>query len=193
MTYGELKKRIYALLDIDAKEEAVTGSLTHMVKDVLVQTINAITRKTAFSLKALYKTADLYFEKDTTGISALLPADVALVKEIFNGRRRYGSVNFERAGNTLYFFGAKEGFYTVGYYAFPKPLATNLPDTAALDMSDMVWDTVAYGVCAELCMKVYPSDMKRYMRLATEFDERMTAYVPTTSVSVVKDAVFSQK
>ncbi len=193
MTYGELKKRIYALLDIDAKEEDTIGSLAYFVKDSLVQCVNAAARKTALAFRSIYKTTDLYFEKSEIGISALLPTDVALVREIYSGRRRYGAVSFERAGNTLYFFGAKEGFYTVGYYAYPKSLSARLPDTVVLEMSDDVWDTVAYGVCAELCMKVYPGDMKRYMRLATEFDKRLTEQYPAASVSGIRDAVFSQK
>lgn len=194
MTYGDLKKRIYTLLDIDIREENTVGSSASLIKDALVQTVNDVARKTAFALKAIYKTADLYFERDDVGVSALLPSDVALVREICRGTRRYGAVSFERAGNTLYFFGAKEGFYTVGYYAFPRPLGVSLPDTASLtEMSDAVWETVAYGVCAALCMKVYPTDMKRYMRLATDFDERITAYAPTAPVSAVRDTVFSSK
>ena len=192
MTYGELKKRIYTLLDMDANAESAVGSLNALVRDAIIPTVNAVAARAAVPLRAIYKKAELYFEKDDLGVSALLPTDVALVREISKGPRRYGAVSFEKAGNILYFFGAKEGFYTVGYYAFPRPLSDCLPDTAVLEMPDPVWNTIAYGVCAELCTKVYPGDMKRYMRLSTEFDRRMTEQYPSSAVQNIRDAVFSR-
>lgn len=193
MTYGELKKRVYSLLDIDGREEDTAGSLAYLIREALVQTVNATARKAAVYLKAIYKTETLYFEKDEIGIRTELPEDAALIKEIRKGSRRYGTVSFERVGNTLFFFGAKEGFYTVGYYAFPVPLEASVKDGALLEMSDALWDAVAYGVCAELCTKAYPGDMKRYMRLATEFDERMTAAYPSGGASGMCERVFSKK
>lgn len=193
MTYGELKKRVYSLLDIDGREEDTVGSLAYLVKEALVQTVNSMARKAAVYLKAIYKTESLYFEKHELGLRTVLPEDAVLVKEILKDKRRYGAVSFEKAGNTLYFFGAKEGFYTVGYYAYPKTLTVHIRDGAVLEADDSFWDTVAYGICAELCSKVYPGDMKRYMRLATEFDERMTAAYPSVNNTVIAERVFSKK
>lgn len=193
MTYGELKKRVYSLLDVDGREEDAVGSLAYLVKDALVQTVNSTARKAAVYLKAIYKTEVLYFEKHELGLRTVLPEDVVLVKEILKEKRRYGAVSFEKAGNVLYFFGAKEGFYTVGYYAYPKALGAHVRDGAVLEAEDGFWDTVAYGICAELCSKIYPGDMKRYMRLATEFDERMTASYPSAADTRVVDRVFSKQ
>lgn len=194
MTYGDLKKRVFSLLDIDAREEGTEGSLATMICESLPQTANAIARKAALYLKALFKTESLYFSEDDYGAYTMLPEDAATVKEIFagrNGGRKYGRVSFETVGEKLYFFEGKEGFYKVGYYAYPKRIDENTADEDFLEMSDAVWDTVAYGICAELCSKVYPGDMKRYMRLATEFDERMTAAFPLQKGDRVSDTVFS--
>ncbi len=193
MTYGELKKRIYSLLDIDGREEETAGSLAYLVRDGLTRTINAVARKAAVLLKSVYKTETLYFEKSDIGLCASLPADAAIIKEICKEKRRYGAVCFERIGDKLYFFGTKEGFYTVGYYAYPQPLAEGVRDGAVLEAGDVFWDAVAYGVCAELCTRVYPSDMKRYMRLATEFDSRMTADSSSAGDTRIRDGVFSKK
>jgi hypothetical protein len=193
MTYGELKNRIWSLLDIDAREEDTAGTLANFLKSSLAQTVNAAARKAAVYLKAIYKTEMLYFEKDDIGIRTILPEDAAVVKEIRREKRRYGSVSFEKVGDTLYFFGAKEGFYTVCYFAYPTPLSDSVQDGATLEMNDAVWDTVAYGVGAELCSKAYPGDIKRYMRLATEFDERMTSAFPNASAETVAQRTFVKR
>ncbi|MBQ7309828.1 MAG: hypothetical protein IJW87_06580 [Clostridia bacterium] len=192
MTYGELKKRIFLLLDVDPAEAAEEGSLAFLISAALAETVNAVARKAAFYLKSIFKTETLYFSADAYGVCAKLPEDAAAVKEIRKGRHTYGVVSFEKLGDRLFFFDGKEGTYTVGYYAFPHTLGRDSFDEMELEGDVRLWDAVAYGVCAELCSKVYPGDMKRYVRLATEFDERMT--VPSRDIGDgVKDRLFARK
>lgn len=90
---------------------------------------------------------------------------------------------------TLYIGGVTEG--KLSYYAYPTvdPTDTDAP----LPFDDIVADTVAYGAAAELCHAVYPTDMKLYMRLATEFDGRLAAGAPRSGERGVANSVFGRR
>ena len=42
-----------------------------------------------------------------------------------------------------------------------------------LDFDDYILDTVVFGAAMDLCQSLYPDNAGKYMRLATEYDERM--------------------
>ena len=46
-------------------------------------------------------------------------------------------------------------------------------DSYEFELDDFACDAAAYAVAAELCSRLYPGDNARYMRLMTEFDDRM--------------------
>ena len=67
----------------------------------------------------------------------------------------------------------EKGIYTLVYYAFPEKLDENTDDDKALDFDDYILDTLVVGTAMELCANLYPDDNVKYVRFATEYDERM--------------------
>ena len=193
MTYGDLKKRVYFLLDIKETDTYMEESLAASGLAALPAPLNAIMRKAALYLHAIYRMADFRFEKDENGVYTTLPNDVALVREIVCGGRVFGAEAFETVGGKLFFLGGKEGIYSVGYYAYPTAIGSNTSEETELALNEFLADTVAYGAAAERCHSLYPTDMKRYIRLATEFDERLASAFPRAGERKISNTFFGKR
>ena len=179
MTYGMLRDRILSLLDIGTEELASEGSLLSAADGLLPQTVDATARKAALLLKCIVKTA--------------VPSDFISAKQLRCGRKTYGSESFEAVGGRLWFFAAGAGTYELVYFAYPARIDGSIDGDKELEFDDYAADIVAYGAAAELSHSLYPGDMKRFMRLATEFDERAANAAPRSGDSAVRNAVFGRK
>lgn len=192
MTLKNLKQRILALLDVDC-EEIGKGSFYALAEPLLIASINAVSDKVALALRCFYKEEELLFSESAFGAKASLPKNFAAVRGILAGGRHYGGESLAVIGDAVYFFGGRAGNHTLGYYVFAEAFTEESAEDTALDFDDYAADTVAYGVAAELCHSLYPSDMTRYARLATEFDERMTAYLSRAGERTVANGLFAGK
>ncbi len=192
MTLGNLRKRILALLDVNP-EDTGEGSFFAVAQPLMIASINAISDKVALALRTFYKEAVISFQSGAFGAKAALPKDFAAVRGISGGGKFYGGECFEIVGDHIYFFAGKAVEYTLCYYAFPEAFTEESAEDTTLAFDDYASDTVAYGVAAELCHSLYPSDMTRYARLATEFDERVTAQSLRAGETVVANSLFCRK
>lgn len=191
MTYGMLRRRILALLD-GKEEEMAAGGFSHMPETALTGAVNAAARKAALLSKCIYRRAALTVQKGADGLSAALPQDFISAKTLCRaGQRR--EMEFELVGGRIFLRGGEDGAYTLGYFAYPAPVDEETPGEYELDYDDLTADIVAYGTATELCHSLYPGDVKRYMRLATEFDERLLAAVPRSGEETVKNGVFGRR
>lgn len=193
MTYGMLRDRILSLLDIGTEEIASAGSLLLAADSLMPQTVDATARKTALLLKCIVKTVVLRFEHGEHGAMAALPSDFICAKQLRCGRKIYGSESFEAAGGKLWLFAAGAGIYELTYFAYPLRIDENIDGDTELEFDDYAADIVAYGAAAELSHNLYPGDMRRFMRLATEFDERVANAAPRSGDSAVRNSVFGRK
>lgn len=75
------------------------------------------------------------------------------------------------------------------YYAYPERITEATPDDFDLGYDGVIADAIAYGAAAELCSRVYPGDARRYMELATEYDERVAALCEK-AIDSVRNSVF---
>lgn len=75
------------------------------------------------------------------------------------------------------------------YYAYPARITEATPDDFVLEYDGVAFDAIAYGAAAELCSRVYPGDARRYMELATEYDERVAALCER-SLDSIRNSVF---
>lgn len=191
MTYGMLRRRILALLDVK-EEETAAGGFSHMPETALPGAVNSAARKAALLLRCIYKQAEIAVQKETNGLSAALPPDFISAKALCHaGQHR--KVEFEIAGDRIFLRNGDVGMYTLGYFAYPAPVDEETPGERELDYDDLMADIVAYGTAAELCHSLYPGDVKRYMRLATEFDERIANAAPRSGEETVKNSVFGRR
>ena len=69
-------------------------------------------------------------------------------------------------------------------------ITDDTPDTTALELSALAADTVSCGAAGELCSSVRPGDVRRYMEIMTEYDERM-AGLYSAGIKNIKPAVFA--
>ena len=165
MTYGILKQKIFALLDIDGNDIMTEGSAIARIASALPYTVDAVSRKVALHLKNILCCATL----------------------------RFGAESFTLIGKNIIFFERGEGDFTVFYYAYPDVYTDETGDETEIPFDDLVADIVAYGAAGELSHTIYPSDMVRYMRLMTEYDERIAAYLPRTGEATVRNSLFSKR
>jgi len=193
MTYGMLRGRILSLLDISMEEAASEGSLLLAAERLLPQTADAAARKTALLLKCIVKTERVCFENGADGVFAVLPSDFISAKQLRCGRKIYGSESFAAAGGKLWLFSGKPGRYELTYFAYPVRIDETMDGDTALELDDYAADIVAYGAAAELSHSLYPGDMKRFMRLITEFDERVANASPRSGELTVRNSVFGRK
>lgn len=75
------------------------------------------------------------------------------------------------------------------YYAFPEQITETTDDETELGYDGEAADIVSYGAAMELCGRIYPGDIRKYMRIATEYDERVAA-VCQKNVSRVGNGMF---
>lgn len=193
MTYGMLRDRILSLLDIVKDEIASAGSLLLAADSLMPQTVDATARKAALLLKCIVKTAVLHFEYGESDAVAVLPSDFISAKQLRCGRKIYGSESFEAVGGRLWLFAAGTGTYELMYFAYPMRIDESIDGDTELEFDGYAADIVAYGAAAELSHNLYPGDMKRFMRLATEFDERIANAAPRSGDSTVRNSVFGRK
>lgn len=193
MTYGMLKKRICSLLDVDMDAVGADGSLLSVLNAQISPAVGAAVRKVAVYLMAIIKKTELVFERNGSEILALLPSDFISGIRIRRGGRTYGRDSFELLGGRIRLLSGTEGTYELTYCAYP--MFTDMESDADTDIGfdDFAADTAAYGAAAELCHSIYPGDMKRYMRLATEFDERLVNAAPRSGDNRIADSVFRKR
>ena len=192
MTYGTLKRTVLALLDVNAEEQETAGSLLATVSASFPSLYNTVARKTTQFLKNIEREVLLSFEPCAGGVCAPLPTDFMAVCEarVFDGGH---ARDIEIRGNTAFIAGGAEGEYTLRYFAYPAPADGMTDGATVLDFDDFTADTVAYGMAAELCHSLYPGDMTRYMRLATEYDERIANAAPRIGERSVVNRVFGRR
>lgn len=193
MTYGMLRDRILMLLDIDGEQPAAMGSVLAAADRLLPDSVFAAARKTALILKCIVRTVSLRFERGADGVSAGLPSDFISAKKLRCGRKIYDGGSFEAVGGRLWSLAAGEGTYELTYYAYPARLDESADGDTELEFDDYAADTIAYGAAAELCHSVYPGDMKRFMRLITEFDERLVNAAPRSGDRAVANFMFGKR
>lgn len=191
MTFKDLKKRICALLDVDTTDTA-TGSLYAVIAPLIASTANAVSDKVALTFRSLVKEETLTFEKSAFGARAKLPKNFAAVRAISSGGKSFGGEHMEVLGDHVYFLDGEAGAHVLCYVSFAEPFSDEAGG-AEIPFDDYAADTIAYGAAAELCHSIYPSDMTRFMRLATEFDSRMTKTVDRLGEDSVKNTVFGRK
>lgn len=192
MTYGELKRQVFARLDLDFDRPAEPGSLRETADVLLIRLLPAMLRKTAMLSGCIQRSAELCFTREGNAVCAVLPDDVLAVQEIFASGRRYRMPSFETVGRKLFFFEAEAGSYEVIYAACPEIPDAGTPDETELEIDDYTADIVVCGVAGELAQSLYPGDMTRYMRLMTEYDERILHLTPRTGERGVADTVFGR-
>jgi hypothetical protein len=170
MNIKEMKKRIYALLDISPFEDesAVTAA------------IMSAARKTAILSKCIKKSEKIIFAAASGGYAALLPADFAAFRYIRRGTRVYGRERFEIIAERIK-SAEPLGECELVYFAYP-PMATS--DETVLFADEYACDTAVYGAAMELLSAVRPADVQRYMRLATEYDERMANMISSACAGI---------
>lgn len=193
MTYGILKQKILALLDIEGTALLTDGSALAMVTSALPYTVDAVSRKVATYLHSIVCCEALRFEKGAVGVQATLPENAFGVKEIVKNGRGFGAESFTLIGKNIIFFERGEGEFSVFYYAFPESYTEQTTDDTALPFDDYTADIVAYGAAGELSHTIYPSDMTRYMRLMTEFDERIALAMQRTGEKSLNNTLFGKK
>ena len=79
---------------------------------------------------------------------------------------------------------------SIAYYAYPAEVTDETPDTAELSLDGTAADAAAYCAAGELCSSVRPGDVRRYMELMTEYDERM-ASICENGINGIKSTLFS--
>ncbi len=177
MTLNNIKEKIYALLDIDLSENAPFENVYKSIEAKLPAVVDMVGRKLASYTKSIKRSCSLTFTKDKRGAVAELPLDFCSLAYVEDGALAYGRECFEIFGASIYGIGIDAGEYTFVYYAYPAPVTSETEESTELYADAYFGDTVAYGTAAELCAEVYPNDIRRYMRLATEYDERLICII----------------
>lgn len=168
MTLENVKKKIYALLSIDEKTKL----------PALCYAIDSAQRKVAVLGKCIKKETEVTFVLG----KADAPADFICLA----GDEQ--SIDFDDGRLTL----AKKETQTavIAYYAYPAGITDETPDNAEFSLCGIASDAAAYCAAAELCSSVRPGDVRRYMELMTEYDERMAALY-SGNIRNIKPAVFA--
>lgn len=163
-----MKKKIYALLSIDEKTKL----------PALCYAIDSAQRKVAVLGKCIRKEAEIKFVQGMASAPTdyICPASDAPYIDCFDG--------------VLSLAKKENGTISVAYYAYPAEVTDETPDTTELSLCGAMADAAAYCAAGELCSSVRPGDVRRYMELMTEYDERM-AGVCEAAVKDIKPAVFS--
>ena len=172
MTYGKLKQRIYALLDLSSESAVSEGAVIDAVNDALPDAVSSAARKIAATLLCVSRRADVSFSYDGSLICATLPNDFLSLKAVYSGGKRHLASEFETAGGKIYGSCMTVGTADMFYNAYPED-TSEYGDDDELEFDDAHADILAYGAALELCSTAFPGDYRRYVVLATEYDERM--------------------
>lgn len=173
MTLKEIKTKIYALLDTSEGDE--------LLSNALAPAIDSAAKKTALYTRCMKKRATLQFLSENGKASASLPNDMASFCYIEAGRERYGREYFDIIDGKIYSKAFGAGVFELVYAAFPPTIDAGTDDKTELALGEYACDIVCYGAAMELCSCVHPNDAQRYMRLATEYDERMANLLTAAS------------
>lgn len=176
MTVKEMKNKIYALLDIEEE-----GSVFERTDEYIAYVIDSAAKKVAVYTKSIKKSIVLTFSSKNGKVSAELPSDFAAFCYVRAGRVYFGRENFEIVSGRLRSDVIGAGAHELVYVAFPAEINTETDENTDLCLDAYVCDTVCYGAAMELCTNIYPTDVQRYMRLATEYDERLANLLTAAS------------
>lgn len=169
MTLKEIKNKIYAILDIDTS--AGEGSVYSKVEGYITYIIDGALKKTALYAKCIKKSVQLYFSAENGKMSATLPEDFASFYYVRAGRV-YGRECFEIISQKIRTRCAGIFAAELVYVAFPETITADTDENAEIPLPENVMDTACYACAMEICTNIYPADVQRYMRIATEYDER---------------------
>jgi hypothetical protein len=158
MNIKQMKDKIYTLL----------GEAPFEDERAILDVIDSAVRKVALYTKCIKKSAETCF----VGGSAKLPSDFASFGYIKRGTRIYGRERFEIISGKIKSADIG-GACELVYYAYPEAVGTGTDEERTVFDDDYACDTAVYGAAMELCISACPSDVQRYMRIATEYDERM--------------------
>ena len=165
MNIKEMKNKIYSLLDLPALQD----------ESALFAALDSASRKIALYAKCIKKSEAVFFSAEKGGMSADLPSDFAAFARVERGARVFPREFFEIIGKKIKST-AVSGECELVYYAYP-PSARECGEDGELFADAYICDTAVYGAAMELCASVAPSDVQRYMRIATEYDERMAGII----------------
>ena len=163
MNIKEIKTKIYALLGVPAVED----------ESALLAMLDSTARKLAVYAKCIKRSAELRFSAVNGVCTAELPADFASFAFVRSGRRIWVREHFEISAGKIKTAAPLAGACELIYYAYPPAVNGETAEETELFADGFICDTAAYGAAMELCSAFYPTDVQKYMRLATEYDERM--------------------
>ena len=172
MNIKEIKNKICALL----------AGAPIAEESAILRAIDSAARKIALYAKCIKKSAEIHFFAENGAQSAALPSDFAAFAYVRFGARIFGRECFEIIGGKIK-SAAVSGKCELVYYAYP-PSALSCGDETELFADAYICDTVAFGAAMELCAAITPSDVQRYMRVATEYDERMAGLLGSAAARV---------
>lgn len=173
MKLKDMKNKICALLDISGDEETFVNYSAAV--------IDSAAKKVAVYTKSIKKSADIEFLPDNGKVSAVLPEDFAAFCYVRSGKIYYGREVFEIISEKIRSDIIGAGVFEIVYTAFPPEINSQTQEETEIFINDYICDAVCYGAAMELCSNFYPSDVQRYMRLATEYDERLANLLTSAS------------
>ena len=171
MNIKEIKNKIYAVLDAPAFGD----------ESALLAALNSAARKVALYSRCIKKSVRIFFAAENGKASAALPPDFASFGYVGNGRRTFSRENFEIICGKIKTSALGAGEYELAYFAYTPEVSAESDGETELFADNFAADAVAYGAAMELCASVYPGDVQRYMRIATEYDERMANLIGAAS------------
>ncbi len=190
MTLKETKNMIYAILDVDTTPSE--GSVYERVESYIPYVLDSAAKKVASYTRCVKKSAMLSFSSENGMMCAFLPEDFAAFCYVKAGKI-YGREHFEIISGKIRTQTLGAGTAELVYAAFPETIDASTQEETKLSLPDDALLAVCYGAAMEICTNIYPSDVQRYMRIATEYDERMSALITTAAeTNTVANAFFSR-
>jgi hypothetical protein len=190
MTLKEIKNKIYAILDVDITLSE--GSVYSRVEGYIPYILDSSMKKVALNARCIKKSAALSFSSENGKMSALLPDDFASFCYVRSGRV-YGRECFEIISGKIRTQAFGTGQAELVYVAFPETIDTSTKDETEISLPEDVILAVCYCAAMEICTNIYPSDVQRYMRIATEYDERMASLITSASEgNIIANSFFSR-
>ena len=178
-TLGQLKKKIYMSLDAYSHNGKLPDFAGNILEDTEIRintAIDSVLKKIVAACRGLVKISAIPSLRDESlGYEYIaLPADFMAVKAIKSkAKKAVCDFEYHILQKRLVSYDMPSGEYILIYYAFPPTIDEDSDDDLPLDFDDYILDTAVFGAAMELCLSLYPSDAGKYMRLATEYDERM--------------------
>ncbi len=181
MTYtlGELKGRILTALGLDTRNGLALPASHGVRADLngrMLQEIDMMCRKISAASRALSDTAvfDFSSAEPMAGRRLLpLPDDfIAVLHCTDAGGTAYSAYSI--AGASLSVPSDFGGTLTLTYVCAHPEISADTADTASMSFDRSLCDAVICGVAANLSLSAEAYDFNRFIRLQTEYDERMT-------------------